>query len=80
MEDIKLEVQIVGDGLVKTNAEQVLEVIEYGLKSYRYVVNESNYDQAKKDRAALNKLIKNLFFDIAIIVNNAFNIGDLFIT
>lgn len=60
MEDIKLEVQIVGDGLVKTNAEQVLEVIEYGLKSYRYVVNESNYEQAKKDRAALNKLIKNV--------------------
>lgn len=60
MEDIKLEVQIVGDGLVKTNAEQVLAMIEYGLKSYRYVVDETNYDKAKKDRAALNKLAENV--------------------
>lgn len=46
------------DGKVYTNASYLLPEIQNGLKHYDYVVDESNYKQAKSDRTALNNLVK----------------------
>lgn len=46
------------NGKVYTNASDLLPAIQEGLKAYDYVVDESNYKQAKTDRASLNNLVK----------------------
>lgn len=55
--EFNLEVRA-NDGVVYTNAKDLLPAIEEGLTKYNYVVDEGNYAQAKKDRAALNSLVK----------------------
>lgn len=40
------------------NAESLKNMLPEKLKPYNYLVDESNYDTAKKDRAKLNNLIK----------------------
>lgn len=55
--EFNLEVRA-NDGVVYTNAKDLLPAIEEGLAKYNYVVDEGNYAQAKKDRAALNSLVK----------------------
>lgn len=46
------------NGKVVTNAKELLENIDNGLKHYDYVVTENTYEQAKKDRAQLNSIVK----------------------
>lgn len=55
--EFNLEVRA-SDGVVYTNAKDLLPAIEEGLTKYNYVVDEGNYAQAKKDRASLNNLVK----------------------
>lgn len=46
------------NGKVVTNAKELLANIDNGLKRYDYVVTENTYEQAKKDRAQLNSIVK----------------------
>jgi hypothetical protein len=46
------------NGKVVTNANELLANIDNGLKHYDYVVTENTYEQAKKDRAQLNSIVK----------------------
>lgn len=46
------------NGKVVTNAKELLANIDNGLKHYDYVVTENTYEQAKKDRAQLNSIVK----------------------
>lgn len=46
------------NGKVVTNAKELLTNIDNGLKHYDYVVTENTYEQAKKDRAQLNSIVK----------------------
>ena len=56
---MKFEIKAnVENGILKTNAEELKNAVIPELKKYEYVVNESTYDTAKKDRASLNKLTK----------------------
>jgi len=48
------------NGVIKTNAKEMLEAIEPALKKYNYVVSQELYDNAKEDRASLNKLVKQI--------------------
>lgn len=63
MEEMKqsyeLELRVEGNQLI-SNAIQFAESVRASLKKYCYVVDISNYDQAKKDRATLNKVIENI--------------------
>ena len=56
---MKFEIKAnVENGILKTNAEELKNEVIPELKKYEYVVDESTYDTAKKDRASLNKLTK----------------------
>lgn len=55
--EFNLEVRA-SDGVVYTNAKDLLPMIEEGLAKYNYIVDDTNYAQAKKDRASLNNLVK----------------------
>ncbi len=58
---MKFELMLnVENGVIKTNAKEMLEAIEPALKKYNYVVTQDVYDNAKEDRAALNKLVKQI--------------------
>lgn len=46
------------DGIVRTNAKELMALIEPELKKYNYVVDESNTAEAKADRTKLNNLVK----------------------
>lgn len=48
------------DGIVRTNAKQLLEAIEPTLKKYDYVVTDETVVSARADRASLNKLVKTI--------------------
>lgn len=50
----------VENGVIKTNAQEMLAALDPALKKYDYVVMPDVYDQAKEDRAALNKLVKTI--------------------
>ncbi|MCZ2809086.1 MAG: DUF1351 domain-containing protein [Candidatus Bathyarchaeota archaeon] len=50
----------VENGVIKTNAKEMLAALDPALKKYDYVVMPDVYDQAKEDRAALNKLVKTI--------------------
>ncbi|WP_300903545.1 DUF1351 domain-containing protein [Faecalibaculum rodentium] len=43
------------DGVLRTNAAELVESVKAQLKPYNYIVDEGNYAQAKQDRAFLNK-------------------------
>lgn len=53
----ELEAKVL-NGKVVTNAKKLLANIDNGLKHYDYVVTENTYEQAKKDRAQLNSIVK----------------------
>lgn len=53
----ELEAKVL-NGKVVTNAKELLANIDNGLKHYDYVVTENTYEQAKKDRAQLNSIVK----------------------
>ena len=56
---MKFEIKAnVENGILKTNAEELKKAVIPELKKYEYVVDETTYDTAKKDRASLNKLTK----------------------
>lgn len=56
---MKFEIKAnVENGALKTNAEELKKAVIPELKKYEYVVDNNTYDNAKKDRTALNKLIK----------------------
>lgn len=56
---MKFEIKAnVENGILKTNAEELKNAVIPELKKYEYVVDETTYDTAKKDRASLNKLTK----------------------
>ena len=56
---MKFEIKAnVENGILKTNAEELKNAVITELKKYEYVVDETTYDTAKKDRASLNKLTK----------------------
>lgn len=58
---MKFEIKAnVENGILKTNAEELKNAVIPELKKYEYVVDESTYDTAKKDRASLNKLTKHV--------------------
>lgn len=46
----------VKDGRWISNVDDLTEQVETALKKYGYIVQESDYDKALKDRAALNKM------------------------
>lgn len=45
------------DGSLKTNAAELVTSIREGLAPYNYLVDKDNYQQAKTDRALLNKAV-----------------------
>ena len=56
---MKFEIKAnVENGILKTNADELKNAVIPELKKYEYVVDETTYDTAKKDRASLNKLTK----------------------
>lgn len=48
------------DGVVRTNAKDLLQAIEPQLKKFDYVVTDDNIKDAKTDRASLNNLVKTI--------------------
>lgn len=48
------------DGIVRTNAKDLLKAIEPQLKKFDYVVTDDNIKDAKTDRASLNNLVKTI--------------------
>lgn len=48
------------DGIVRTNAKELLQAIEPQLKKFDYVVTDETLNNAKTDRASLNKLVKTI--------------------
>lgn len=48
------------DGVVRTNAKELLKAIEPKLKKFDYVVTDENIKDAKADRASLNGLVKTI--------------------
>lgn len=48
------------DGIVRTNAKELLQAIEPTLKKFNYVVTAETVADAKTDRANLNKLVKTI--------------------
>lgn len=55
----ELSVDVV-NGVIKTNAAEVLGQLDPALQKYNYVVTPEVYDAAKEDRAALNKLVEQI--------------------
>ena len=48
------------DGIVRTNAKELLKAIEPQLKKFDYIVTDDNIKDAKTDRASLNNLVKTI--------------------
>lgn len=48
------------DGVVRTNAKDLLQAIEPQLKKFDYVVTDDTLKDAKTDRASLNNLVKTI--------------------
>ena len=48
------------DGIVRTNAKDLLKAIEPQLKKFDYVVTDETLKDAKTDRASLNNLVKTI--------------------
>lgn len=48
------------DGIVRTNAKDLLQAIEPQLKKFDYIVTDDNIKDAKTDRASLNNLVKTI--------------------
>lgn len=55
--DLKLRSEL-KNGHIITNAKELIQTVENGLKAYNYVVTDTTYEKAKKDRTALNKIQK----------------------
>lgn len=53
-------VPTIEDGIVRTNAKELLKAIEPQLKKFDYVVTDDNIKDAKTDRASLNNLVKTI--------------------
>lgn len=53
-------VPTIEDGIVRTNAKDLLQAIEPQLKKFDYVVTDDNLKDAKTDRASLNNLVKTI--------------------
>ena len=53
-------VPTIEDGIVRTNAKDLLKAIEPQLKKFDYVVTDDNLKDAKTDRASLNNLVKTI--------------------
>lgn len=53
-------VPTIEDGIVRTNAKELLKAIEPQLKKFDYVVTDENIKDAKTDRASLNNLVKTI--------------------
>jgi hypothetical protein len=53
-------VPTIEDGIVRTNAKDLLQAIEPQLKKFDYVVTDENVKDAKTDRASLNNLVKTI--------------------
>lgn len=53
-------VPTIEDGIVRTNAKDLLKAIEPQLKKFDYVVTDENIKDAKTDRASLNNLVKTI--------------------
>lgn len=68
----ELEAKVM-NGKVVTNAKELLANIDEGLKSYNYVVTTNTYEQAKKDRATLNKVVKMVSDERKRIENDLFS-------
>lgn len=68
----ELEAKVV-EGRVITNANELIKDIETGLQHYNYVVTEETYEQAKKDRASLNNVIKLVSDERKRIENDLFS-------
>lgn len=59
MEEQKFELELrMNDAGVICNAETLKEMLPAKLKPYQYIVDSGNYENAKKDRAKLNNLVK----------------------
>lgn len=57
--EFQIETKVL-NGQLTTNSKELVEMVEKGLKSYDYVVTDETYDQAKKDRTSLNKIVKQI--------------------
>ncbi len=53
-------VPTIEDGIVRTNAKELLQAIEPQLKKFDYVVTDDTLKDAKTDRASLNNLVKTI--------------------
>lgn len=60
MSEFTLVPKIGDDGIVRTNARELLQAIEPSLKKYNYIITTENLSDAKMDRAYLNKLVKTI--------------------
>lgn len=60
MSEFTLVPKIGEDGIVRTNAKELLQAIEPQLKKFDYVVTDETIKDAKTDRASLNNLVKTI--------------------
>lgn len=60
MSEFTLVPKIGDDGIVRTNARELLQAIEPQLKKFDYVVTDDTLKNAKTDRASLNNLVKTI--------------------
>lgn len=60
MSEFTLVPKIGDDGIVRTNARELLQAIEPSLKKFDYVVTDDTLKDAKTDRASLNNLVKTI--------------------
>lgn len=60
MSEFTLVPKIGEDGIVRTNAKELLQAIEPQLKKFDYVVTDDTLKDAKTDRASLNNLVKTI--------------------
>ena len=68
----ELEAKVM-NGKVITNAKEMLENLDEGLKKYNYVVTHETYEQAKKDRSSLNKVVKMVSDERKRVENDLFS-------
>lgn len=60
MSEFTLVPKIGDDGIVRTNARELLQAIEPQLKKFDYVVTDDTLKNAKTDRASLNNLVRTI--------------------
>lgn len=60
MSEFTLVPKIGEDGIVRTNARELLQAIEPQLKKFDYVVTDDTLKNAKTDRASLNNLVRTI--------------------